>query len=340
MPITNLVTRVRREAARALSQPGRMIVGLSGGADSLCLADALLAEGPGRIVLAHLDHRLRGAASDADAEFVRVFAAARRAQYVLGRDDVAARAARDSQSIELAARHARQEFFKQAAADHAAGAVALAHTADDQAETVLLRLVRGTGIEGLRAMAYQSELPGAPGVALLRPLLRVTRAETMRYCADLGLRPRHDASNDSPEHLRNRVRAELLPLLEQFNPGIRQVLARLADSAASDLDVIAHATQAAVAAVTRQEGGRQSGVIVIDRAAWRALPDGLQRAVLRECVRVLRGDLTNLNFAAIEEARDVLRSPAPLAEIALMSDVRVVVQGNGARVAISRSVQY
>jgi tRNA(Ile)-lysidine synthase len=193
------------------------------------------------------------------------------------------------------------------------------HTADDQAETVLLRLLRGTGIEGLRAMATCAPLPGAPGTTLLRPLLRITRAEIESYCADLRLRPRHDSSNDSAEHTRNRVRLELLPLLRTFNPGITRVLARLADLAAADHEVQQWAARRAFKELAQVEA---RGVRV-DRAGWRALPAGLQRAMLRESVRIVRGALTDLSYDAVEEARAVLLSDAPQASAAITADVRV-----------------
>ena len=122
-------------------------------------------------------------------------------------------------------------------------------------------------------------------------------------------------------HARNRVRHELLPLLEQYNPNIRSVLARLADTVTSDLEIIEHATRETFERIARMadEG------VVVDRAAWRELPAGLQRAVLREAVRRLRGDTTNLGYAAVEEARDVLNSDAGVGEIALMTDMRIVV---------------
>lgn len=328
MPVTNLVSRLRAEVARvcaAYPAGGRLVVAVSGGPDSMCLADALIAL-KADVTLAHLNHQLRGADADADAAYVRAFAAARGVPCVVDTQDVAALAQARNQSIELAAREARYAFLARAAAEagapDSAAVVAVAHNADDQAETVLLRLVRGTGIEGLRAMAPSAPLPGAPAITLLRPLLRVTRADIEQYCADLELQPRHDASNVSLEHTRNRVRHELLPLLQQFNPGVKQVLARLADSAAADLDIVAFATRQAFDAIaTVGDAG-----ITVDRAAWRALPEGLQRAVLREGVRRLKGELTNLNFAAIEEAREVLHSPANSGDIALMSDVRIAVR--------------
>jgi len=313
--MTNLVFRIRADAARAA--PPALLVGVSGGPDSLCLADALLSADV-RVTLAHLNHGLRGDESDGDEAFVRAFAVERGAACIVERLDVAAAAHERGESIELTARRVRYDFLARAAARAGVAHVAVAHHADDQAETVLLRLLRGTGIEGLRAMAAAAPLPGAPTLTLLRPLLRVTRAEIERYCSDVGLQPRLDASNLSAEHTRNRVRLELLPLLRTFNPGIARVLARLADLAAADHEVQQWAVQRAFAELVRHgdDGAR------IDRDDWRKLPAGLQRGLLRECVRAVRGDLTNLHYEAVEEARAALNSDAPRVDAAVTADVR------------------
>jgi tRNA(Ile)-lysidine synthase len=301
-----------------------LVLAVSGGADSLCLADAALAIAPTICltpVIAHFDHGLRGQASQADAEFVRHFAQAQGVECVIARADVQALAIERKVSTEVAARDARYGFLARAAEQHDATLVALAHHADDQAETVLFRLLRGTGLAGLRGMQPRSPLHGAPHLTAVRPLLRVTRADIEQYCRERNLQPRRDATNDELHHARNRIRHELLPLLEQYNPNIRAVLTRLADTAASDLEIIEAATRDAFGRVARE----QDGAIEVDRPAWRALPAGLQREVLREAARRLKGDLTNLGYAAIEEARDVLNSDAGVGEIALMRDVRVIV---------------
>ncbi|MCX6020006.1 MAG: tRNA lysidine(34) synthetase TilS [Chloroflexi bacterium] len=332
MSPSNLVSRIRAEVARTAPPP--VLIGFSGGPDSLCLADALLSAG-GRVVLAHLNHRLRGAASDGDEVFVREFAATRGVTCICESIDVAAAARACNESIELTARRARYAFLARAAAQANVTCVAVAHHADDQAETVLLRLLRGTGIEGLRAMAARAPLPDSPELTLLRPLLRITRAEIERYCADMNLQPRHDNSNDSAEHTRNRVRLELLPLLHTFNPGIKRVLARLADLASADHDMQIWATRRAFDELASAE----PGAVHVDRVGWRALPAGLQRTLLRECVRTLRSDLTNLSYDGIEEARTVLLSTAAHAEIALMADVRVNVHDTGFSVQHSDDIQ-
>jgi tRNA(Ile)-lysidine synthase len=299
-----------------------LILAVSGGADSLCLADAAFAVAPRlclKPVIAHFDHGLRGAASRADAEFVCDFAQAHEVACVVEQADVRALAAERKVSTEVAARDARYGFLARTGEQHHATLVALAHHADDQAETVLFRLLRGTGLTGLRGMQMHSPLHGAPHLTAVRPLLRVTRADIEQYCRERHLQPRHDATNDELHHARNRIRHELLPALEQYNPNIRAVLARLADTVASDLEVIEAATRDAFERIAHAQGD----AIEVDRPAWRALPAGLQRDVLREAVRRLKGDLTNLGYTAIEEARDVLNSDAGVGEIALMHDVRI-----------------
>lgn len=335
MAQTNLVTRVRWEIARAFEFSEPVILAVSGGADSLCLADAALAEWRDvahkpRFIIAHLNHHIRGPAAAADAEFVRAFATQHHATYEIGDADVPALAQQMNVSIEVAARMSRYDFLARMADKHSARYVATAHHADDQAETVLLRLIRGTGLHGLRGMQVRSPMTGAPHLTLLRPLLRLTRGEIEQYCADRGLQPRHDATNDDPSHTRNRIRHELLPLLGQFNPGIRAVLARLADTAATDVEIIEHATQQAMRLLTRTTGSSTTidgdagagNEMRFDRAAWLALPIGLRRATLREAARRVAGHLTDLKYSAIEEACDVLSS-ATSGEIALTGELRI-----------------
>ncbi len=309
--------------------PAPVVLAVSGGPDSLCLADAVLAQA-GALglapTIAHLDHGLRGEAGRADAEFTRAFAESRSAAFISERADVAGLASATRVSIEVAARRARYDFLARAAQATSASLIALAHHADDQAETVLLRLIRGAGITGLRGMQPLSPHPSAPGLYLIRPLLQVTRAEVTAYCAARQLQPRHDETNESADHLRNRVRHELLPLLEQYNPGIRAVLARLAETAAADAEIIDHAAQQAFAqALTGDMGLPGSSRLTFDRRAWQALPAGLQRATLRRAIQIVCGDLTDLKLAAIDEARDVLNSDARAGIIALRADARIEV---------------
>ena len=302
-----------------------MLLAVSGGPDSLCLADAVIATSAElgvTPIIAHLNHGLRGDAAHQDAVFVREFAGRHGVTCISGYVDVARHAQRHKLSIEVAARTVRYAFLARVAEAHNTPLVALAHHADDQAETVLMRLLRGTGLQGMQGMRIHSPLLGAPYLTVCRPLLGMSRGDIERYCEACSLEARHDASNDQMHYARNRIRHELLPLLEGYSPNIRGVLTRLADTVTSDLEVIDHATHETFERIARvSEAG-----VAVDRFAWRALPRGLQRAVLREAVKCLRGETTNLSYAAIEEARDVLGSDAGVGEIALMTDVRVHVR--------------
>ena len=338
---THLIEETLRAFFGALSlsappalHPTPLLLAVSGGADSLCMANAIITlrhELGVSPIVAHLDHQLRGDAAEADASFVRAFATQLGIACIVEHVDVAEIARVQRVSIEVAAREARYRFLASAARSMSAPYIAVAHNADDQAETVLLRLLRGTGINGLRGMRPVSPVnessASTGGLTLLRPLLSVSRNQIECYCREKHLTPRHDVTNDEMHHTRNRIRHELLPLLEQYNPGIRKVLTRLAETATTDMETIDYATQKALDDLLRSEPGQPltSQPLTLDRVAWRALPVGLQRATLREAVRRLKHDLTDLKYAGVEEARDVLNSDARTGEIAILDDVRIIV---------------
>ena len=225
-----LLDIVRRTIRRhSLATPGtRLVVALSGGGDSMALAHALreLAAAGELIVagIAHFNHQLRDAA-DADEEFCRATAAAFSWPFVAGREDVRARAKAERRSLEDAGRTARHAFFERARLELSADAVALGHTRDDQAETFLLRLLRGAGPRGLAAMHPRNG-------AVIRPLLDCRRAELRAYLDERGVTFVEDETNRDGSIPRNRVRAELLPLLEsRFNPSVVDALAHQAELA-------------------------------------------------------------------------------------------------------------
>ncbi|HZZ73049.1 MAG TPA: tRNA lysidine(34) synthetase TilS [Pirellulales bacterium] len=212
-----------------------VVAAVSGGADSVALLRGLAAvrqAGRGELVVAHFNHRLRGAESDADEAFVRRLAEALRLRCEFGRAETLAPAEED-------ARRLRYAFLQQTAERLAARYLVTAHTAEDQAETILQRIVRGTGLGGLAGM--RRARPLGPNVALLRPLLQVRRAELRDYLTRLAQPFREDGSNADLRYQRNRVRHELLPLIEQnYNPAATAALVRLGE--------LANEAQAAIAA--------------------------------------------------------------------------------------------
>ena len=218
----------------------RVLVAASGGADSTALALALQDLGC-EIALAHVHHGIRGKAADADARFVAALAKKLGAPFCLGKFDVPAEAKHRGESLEMAARRVRRDFLAATAKRLNIRFIATGHTADDQAETVLMRIARGTSITGLAGIPYVSRQGGA---AFVRPLRDATRAQIVAFLKARKQPWREDRSNADDFALRNRVRHEILPLLEKrLNPGVRQALLRLADIAAAEDEVMAALAQ-------------------------------------------------------------------------------------------------
>lgn len=263
--------------AASLCAPGRAVVAaLSGGPDSVALLDALatLARRHGfAVVAAHLDHGLRPD-SAADAAFCARLCRSLGVALHLGRADVAARARREGGGIEQAARRARYAFLRAVKAEVGADAIAVAHTRDDQAETVLLRLLRGAGRTGLSAMRARAR-------GLLRPLLGVSRRQVLAHLERRGLPWRQDPTNADTRLLRNRVRHELIPYLEaRFNPALRSTLARTAAVISAEAELLAKLADEVYARVARREDGH----VVVARPGLTAAPEALARLVLRKCI--------------------------------------------------------
>lgn len=291
---------VRAALSGAGARRARLLAAVSGGPDSMALLYSLIAlrgELELEIVGAHLDHSLRDEESAADAEFVRsVFESLGVRSFVEAADRGALEGA--GMSPEEAAREARYDFLARSAAACGAWAVALGHTADDQAETVLMNVIRGSGLSGLRGMRTLTNMRrGGTGLRLLRPLLRLGRTETTAYCEALKLKPRLDRTNLSPAYTRNRVRMELMPALESFNPAVRESLLRLSDSASVDLAFLEAQTDLAWgrAAVEKDDSVR------LRRGAFSDIPEAVGRRILRRAVNHVKGDLKDVELNHIED---------------------------------------
>ncbi len=215
----------------SLSRQARALVAVSGGRDSVALLHGLVNAGFQKLVVCHVNHALRGRASTGDARFVAALAARLGLEAEIGKADVVQQAAASGESIETAARHARYGFFAQVARRRRCRTVFLAHHADDQVETFLFNLFRGTGRAGLGGMSRDSQrVVDGVRLRLLRPLLGVWREEIDGYVTAHRLKYRDDASNRSLAHTRNRIRHELLPKVEEiFGRNTRPGLWRTAD---------------------------------------------------------------------------------------------------------------
>jgi len=215
----------------------RWVVGVSGGPDSTVLLHVLLALSQQRdlgwkLHVAHLHHGLRGAEADADARFVRQMAQELGLEVFRERVDVAALVASEGGSTEEVARRQRYAFFERVALKTDSHYVAVAHHADDNAETILHRICRGTGIRGLAGMRPVRDISPASRIRLVRPLLAERRATIYAVCRERGLKTRADSSNDGTQFTRGRIRNVLLPMLrEQLNPNVTEALLRLGEQA-------------------------------------------------------------------------------------------------------------
>ena len=203
-----------------------LVVGVSGGPDSLALLHILQQQGSELLIVAHLDHGLR-ADSKTDAADLAELVGSWGLPFHGRRVDVAALAESRGWSVEEAGRNARYLFLAEVARLAHTDQIAVGHNADDQAETILLHLLRGSGLGGLRGMSPAGSVPGAPEMTLLRPLLTITRAEIEAYCARHGLQPALDHSNLDTTYLRNRLRHELLPQLASHNLQIARHLRQM-----------------------------------------------------------------------------------------------------------------
>ncbi|SMC00069.1 tRNA(Ile)-lysidine synthase [Thermanaeromonas toyohensis ToBE] len=276
----------------------KVVVGVSGGPDSLALLCSLLElqkELGISLHVAHLDHRLRENSAQ-EAAYVRRLAQQWGLPVTVEARDVRTYQREHKLSLEEAAREVRYRFLREVAGKVGATKIAVGHQADDQAETLLLNLLRGSGLTGLKAM-----LPHREGI--IRPLLFITREEIEAYCRDKGLVPCRDPSNLDPAYRRNKIRQELIPwLAREFNPAIVRVLARTAVLLAEEEAFLEEVTRESLAKVIKEQG---RGYLQIEREGLLSLPPALERRVLRAAVLSLGG---GVEFYHVEHLRELLRA--------------------------------
>lgn len=261
---------------------------VSGGADSLALLHVLVsvqAELEIELVAATFDHGLRGADSAADVQHVIAFAEALGVAVYSGAAGATLRNLQTG-NLEAAARQVRYDFLATIAQQVTARHIVTAHHADDQAETILMHLLRGSGLNGLTGMQRKSPVPGHPDLTLVRPLLDVTRAEIEAYLLKHGIAARYDPTNDDTSLLRNAIRHSVMPLLKQHNPAAAQTIARVADAVAADVRYLDAEAKSAANEIAAYEARR----VWIRRDGFVALPAALQRRTLMHIAHDLHGD--------------------------------------------------
>jgi tRNA(Ile)-lysidine synthase len=283
-----------------LREGDAVIVAVSGGADSVALLDFLvsLKDLQLNLIVAHLNHRLRGTESDDDAVFVTDLALHYGLRIEIGAADVREISRNRRLSLEEAGRVARYEWFRELADRYHARRVALGHHADDQAETFLLRLLRGAGTTGLRGMR-----PLSAGKHI-RPLLYLTRSEILLYLKDRGLSFRVDGSNDDRSFLRNRIRHECLPYLTSYNPAITERLNAAAEILAADEDVLE--------SLTDQVFGKISScvadIVTLHLPELRLELPGMRLRLYRRAIRNSKGDLDGITGSHLKQVDELASS--------------------------------
>ncbi|MEE8419225.1 MAG: tRNA lysidine(34) synthetase TilS [Dehalococcoidales bacterium] len=295
---------------KLVSGQRRLLVAVSGGPDSVCLLHILagLSEELGiTLQAAHLDHQLRGPESEEDALYVSRLSGQLGVPVTIQARDVKKYRFQHRMTLEEAAREVRYSFLAEVAGSIGADCVATGHTANDNAETILMHLIRGAGTLGLTGLQPRSQWRSPENsLTIIRPFLPVSRQETEDYCNKYKLEPRSDSSNLSMTPLRNKIRHQLVPLLETYNPRITDALLRTARIAGDDL------------AALDGEGDRRwdsiaekrDGTVVLDKEKLLGLPAGLQRLLLRRAIKEIAGDLKDVEAIHIEAMMDVLSKPA------------------------------
>ena len=311
MTIRNLASHVARVIREHnLFNPGEtIIVALSGGADSCALLDILagMREAGAQLVVAHLNHCLRGVDSDSDEQFCRELSEQYQLPFESRRVNVDNLAQTKRLSLEDAGRRARIAFLNEVRVSRKASAVALAHHADDQAETVLMRLLRGTGARGFSGMSFRTS------DGRIRPLLSATRRDIEAYLKKRRLTYREDISNKNTAFLRNRIRCELLPLLATYNPSIRERLVTTAGLITDDNDFLEQLSHEISSKISYISGDHISFSV----SSLQAQPGVLRPRLLRQALSTLTGSGDHFYMRHIQAIERLVTAGQPNASINL-----------------------
>ena len=310
-----------------LNKTDLVLAAVSGGADSLALLYFLHGLGY-PLLVCHFNHKLRPEA-DSDVDFVCAIANGLNLPFSTGFADVAAYAVAEGQSVEEAARELRYRFLFREARKAGAQAVATGHTADDQAETVLMHFLRGAGLSGLKGMPPRLFLPIFDSeIPLVRPLLGWSRTQTEAYCREKNIQYLTDSTNLDTTYFRNKLRHELLPQLEQYNPQIRSSLVKTARALQGDYQLLSELVdftwQKAVSAA-------ESDYVAFDRPQLEAMSPAMRRNLFRRAAFTLKPGLRDVDFDALERA-------ASLKPVDLACGLRILVEGQILYLAEDESV--
>ncbi len=293
-----------------LSPGETVVVGVSGGADSLGLLYVLeeLEEYSLKLIVSHMNHGIRSEEGKRDAEFVEEIAEKLNLPLELKEVNTPEFKKGSNLSLEEAARIIRYQFFKEVLDKHGARKIATAHTLDDQAETVLMRLIRGSGALGL------SGIPPVSEDYIIRPLIETPRSEVEEYLTAKGIKWVDDSTNMARDFLRNRIRHELIPELQEYNPRIKEALSRTASILRVEEDFIRSGAKNWLRYVFGSAG---EGELVGNISRYKLIPEALRTAFLRMAIEKLKGNLRRISFGHIDSMDELLLCETPSGEISL-----------------------
>ena len=327
MPDSRILFSLRNDCL--VKEDDRVLVGVSGGIDSMFLLTRLNELGQ-PLAAAVFDHGLRPEAAE-ECAFVESFCAERGILCIRGKGDVRSYATAEGLGIEEAARDLRYRFLFRTAAENHCAAAATAHHANDQAETVLMHILRGTGIDGLCGMPARGFLKAySETIPIIRPLLGITREEIEAYAAETGMPYREDASNADTVYTRNRIRNDLLPKLKtDYNPRIVEALCRLALSAAADKEILDDECERALHYAAFHQF---DSCCEWSRKTYQSYPDGLRQRMLRRILSLMEADLSEVGYQNLYAADRVFLTARCNQIVPFLSDYRLCCEGEKAMI--------
>jgi len=318
--LTDQVEKILKEKCRIINQE-KIIFGFSGGADSTCLLDILHQLGY-KVVVAYFNHQLRPSV-DEEVQFVKKVAEKYKYDFRLGVGDINNLAKKTNKGIEETARFLRYQFLFKVAQETNSSSVAVAHHADDQVETILMNLIRGTGLNGLIGMEYLSYSEFSKSIPIVRPLLDVWKDEIVSYCEENNLTFAIDETNTDEVFTRNSIRGSLIPFLEKYNPKIKQGLIRTSGILHDDHTFIAEYSEKVIKNVIHFQ---RSSFVEFNTHKLKQYPISVQRYIINRLLE----DYFNLgkkkSFNLIENIRKVLTGEITSHYSRLLNDLQVIVE--------------
>ncbi len=300
-----------------------LLVGVSGGADSICLLD-LLQKAGNKVIVANYNHHLRPE-SDTDSVFVKQVADSYDLEFVQGSGDVSQFSRKAHKTIEEAARIYRYKFLFEEAVKRNVAAVVVGHTADDQVETILMHLIRGCGLEGLQGMQPRVITDFNQDIALIRPLLFVWKEAIIDYCRKNHLSYLEDKSNKDIKYLRNRIRMELIPNLQQYNSGIKEHIYNLGKIVSGDLEDI---IQASLVNFKECLINEDTDFIVLSLGKLLNITESHKRRVIQMAFKSILSSGYETNFDLIEKVIEFIQNPNQGKHLGLLSNLDLSIEGD------------